>query len=106
MRPNRKSPRLKGFDYAEDGAYFVTICTDKQKHWFGRVDENGEMQCNGYGEIVLECWRDLPNHYLNMELDLFVVMPNHVHGIIFINNLIPLITAGEGLRPSPTPQIR
>jgi putative transposase len=98
----RKSLRLKGFDYSEDGAYFVTVCTEAQKHWFGRVDENGEMHCNQYGKIVWECWLDLPKHYFNMELDLFVVMPNHVHGIIFINNYIQPITAGEGLRLSPT----
>lgn len=81
--PQRKSPRLKGYDYSQSGAYFVTICTHHQAHLFGCVVD-GEMVLNGYGEIATFCWAEIPAHYPNVELDLYVIMPNHMHGIIVI----------------------
>jgi len=80
---NRKLNRWQGFDYSQTGFYFVTICTHKKIKWFGTV-KNGQMVLNKWGEIVYDCWMDLPNHYPNCELDEFVVIPNHVHGIIII----------------------
>ena len=100
--PQRKSPRLQGYDYASEGAYFVTICTQNRVHLFGDVVD-GEMMLNTLGCIVETCWDDLPNHYHNIQLDAFVVMPNHIHGIIFISNHD--VGAGfvrEGFKPSLT----
>ena len=96
--PQRKSPRLKDYDYAQNGAYFVTICTQNRVNLCGQIAEDGVMQLNKYGESVWKCWNDLPNHYENIELDVFVVMPNHIHGIILIND----ISVREGFKPSPT----
>ena len=104
--PQRKSPRLQGYDYASEGAYFVTICTQNRAHLFGDVVD-GEMMLNTLGCIVETCWDDLPNHYHNIQLDAFVVMPNHIHGIIFISNhdvgggFKPALTKPSPTKPSP-----
>ena len=82
IRHNRKPNRLKGYDYSQAGAYFITICTQNREYLFGEIN-NGLMSVNEYGGIVWECWYDLPHHYAHVQLDIFVVMPNHVHGIIF-----------------------
>ena len=95
--PQRKSPRLQGYDYASEGAYFVTICTQNRAYLFGDVVD-GEMMLNTLGCIVETCWEDLPNHYHNIQLDAFVVMPNHIHGIIFISNH----DVGAGFKPALT----
>jgi len=84
--PQRKSPRLQGYDYSQEGAYFVTICTHRRAHWFGEV-ANYEMQLSEIGVIAQACWSKIPNHYPHVELDHFVVMPNHVHGIIVLHDL-------------------
>lgn len=84
---NRKLNRLKGYDYSQDGYYFVTICTKNRIEIFGQVN-NGEMILNGNGNIVYRHWLDLPNHFWNCQLDEFVVMPNHLHGIVIINNQV------------------
>ena len=81
--PQRKSPRLQGYDYSQNGAYFITICTHQRKHLFGSV-ESHEMNLTVAGKIAEERWYTLPKHHPNMECDLFVVMPNHVHGIILL----------------------
>jgi putative transposase len=80
---HRRSIRLKGHDYSQPGAYFVTICTRDQACLFGHV-VNGEMRLNDAGEIAQRCWEEIPRHFPLVELDAFVVMPNHVHGIIVI----------------------
>ncbi len=82
-RCKRRSTRIKDFDYAYPGAYFVTICIRNRESLLG-VIVNGKMQLNHFGEMVCRCWDDIPNHYSNVELDAFVVMPNHVHGIVLI----------------------
>jgi REP element-mobilizing transposase RayT len=79
----RKSIRLRGYDYSESGGYFITVCTKDREHLLGEVRDGGMVE-NGYGKIVRECWNHVPKHYSNVELDEFVVMPNHVHGIMFI----------------------
>lgn len=84
--PQRKHNRLKGFDYSSSGWYFVTICTKNREIFFGEVI-NRKMVLNDYGRIVKQCWFDLSNHYLNCLLDEFIVMPNHIHGIIVIKNI-------------------
>jgi putative transposase len=82
-RHHRRSIRLKGHDYTQPGAYFVTICTRERECLFGHV-VNGEMRLNDAGEIAQRGWEDIPRHFPLVELDAFVIMPNHVHGVIVI----------------------
>jgi putative transposase len=84
QKHHRRSVRLKDYDYAQQGAYFVTICTEGMKCSFGVVDINGEMNLNQHGIIVRQEWERVGLLRRYVELDAFVVMPNHVHGIIFI----------------------
>ncbi|MBI1280876.1 MAG: hypothetical protein GC179_22320 [Anaerolineaceae bacterium] len=81
--PIRRSPRLQGYDYSQEGAYFVTICTHGREHQFG-VIQDGEFNPSAIGTIAFEDWQMITSHYPSVELDLFVVMPNHVHGIVFL----------------------
>ncbi len=80
---HRRSIRLKGYEYTQAGGYFVTICTSQRECLFGEVI-NGEMRLSRYGETVQFNWNILPKRYPNVELDAFIVMPNHVHGIIVL----------------------
>ena len=80
-----KSTRLKDFDYASNGAYFVTMCTKNRECHFGHVI-NGEIKLSDMGKIVEQCWDTITNHFTNVVLDEFIVMPNHVHGVIIIDN--------------------
>lgn len=80
-----ESTRLKNYDYSSDGAYFITICTKNRQHFFGEIIDNRLTDKKQAG-IIQQCWFDLPNHYPNCILDKFIVMPNHVHGLIFIDN--------------------
>ncbi len=81
---HRKSPRLQGYDYSQSGAYFVTICTHQRQYIFGTI-QDGNMILNDYGNIATERWYAIPDHYPDLELDAFIVMPNHVHGIICLD---------------------
>ncbi len=85
QKHHRRSIRLKGYDYTQAGAYFVTICTVQREEIFGEV-VNGEMRLNPLGEIVREEWLKTAEIRSNVELheDEFVIMPNHVHGIVWI----------------------
>lgn len=83
---HRRSMRLKGFDYSQPGAYFITLVTHHRECLFGEVVE-GEMWVNQYGKIVQQAWMDIPFHYPWISLEAFVVMPNYVHGIVFINEM-------------------
>lgn len=82
-RHHRRSIRLKGYDYSQAGAYFVTIVAWQRECLFGDVVD-GEMQLNRNGHIVCDAWFDLKNHYRHVELGAFVIMPNHAHGIIIL----------------------
>jgi len=93
--PQRRSIRLKDYDYSQAGAYFITVCTQNHEHLLGEISD-AEMLINAWGNIVQECWYDLPNHYHGLELDIFVVMPNHMHGIIVLSD------ERAGLKPAPT----
>lgn len=83
FRHHRHSIRMKSYDYASEGAYFVTVCTQHRERLLGDV-VNGEMKLNPCGKIVVDCWKAIPDHFDCVSLDEFVVMPNHVHGIIWI----------------------
>jgi REP element-mobilizing transposase RayT len=80
---HRRSIRLKGYDYSQEGLYFVTICVHDRECLLGEV-KNGEMILNEYGKMVEYTWHDLPNHNPNIQLGAYCTMPNHVHGIIEI----------------------
>ena len=99
---HRRSIRLKEYDYSRTGAYFLTVCAWKKENIFGEI-KNSEMLLNKYGEIVMKCWDDLPSHYHQAQLDEFVIMPNHVHGVIVIdrttNNDVTRHSVGAGLKP-------
>lgn len=93
----RKSIRLFGYDYSQVGWYFVTICTKGKREWFGKC-EDGKIRLNVIGKAVDMCWKAIPEHFLHVELDEYIIMPNHVHGIIVINenpnNLVEQNTVG------------
>ena len=80
---NRRSIRLKEYDYTQPGAYFVTVCTWRRENLFGEVVDR-DVRLNEKGHIVVECWNGIPEHFPGVELDAFVLMPNHIHGIIVI----------------------
>lgn len=84
MHPNtRKSIRWKGYDYTQEGAYYITVCAFESRQFFGQV-ENGQMMLNEIGRIVQACWDAIPDHMAHVDIDEFVVMPNHMHGIVVI----------------------
>ena len=76
--------RLKWWDYRRNAAYFVTICTQNREHYFGEI-KNGKMNLTEIGKIAHNYWQKIPHHYPFVILGEYVVMPNHVHGIIIIN---------------------
>ncbi|MCL4253857.1 MAG: transposase [Anaerolineae bacterium] len=80
---NRKSPRLKDYDYRQKGVYFVTICTHQQKRFFGFI-ENEVCNLSPLGKIAHDDWAKMPTYYDHIALDAYVIMPNHMHGIIII----------------------
>lgn len=80
---HRRSIRLKGYDYSQSGAYFLTIRTKKVESFFGNV-VHGEMRLSPIGKTAEHFWLEIPEHFPYAELDEFKVMPNHVHGIILI----------------------
>ena len=82
---HRRSIRLKGYDYSQAGAYYVTIVTYQRDCLFGDI-MNKEMILNDFGKIADECWSAIPEHFPLVELGAYVVMPNHVHGIIVIHD--------------------
>ena len=78
------SARLQHWDYGSDALYFVTICTQNREHYFGEIAD-GKMQLSETGKMSHRFWFEIPNHFPFVQLGEFVVMPNHVHGIIIID---------------------
>jgi putative transposase len=97
-RHHRRSIRLKDYDYSQTGAYFVTVCTKDRGCLFGEIAD-GLMCLSPLGKIVQACWDDLPRHYPHVESDAFVIMPNHIHGIIVLG---AGSIARAGFKPAPT----
>ena len=89
MTPNKKhdrqSTRLKNYNYAANGYYFVTICTHKKQCFFGNVVKE-KMHLSTVGKIARLYWLEIPQHSKHTYLDEFIIMPNHIHGIIIIDN--------------------
>ncbi len=95
---HRKSPRLKAYDYSPAGEYFVTLVAFGRQILFGDVVD-GKMRVNALVRIVHACWQDIPLHFPNVEIDKFVVMSDHVHGVIFIlENNSARVGAQHGLK--------
>jgi REP element-mobilizing transposase RayT len=92
----RRSIRLKGYDYATPGAYFVTVCTHERECLFGDIVD-GVMRLNEAGRMVNTVWDEIPAHYPGIDVDAFIVMPNHIHGIVAI------VGAAPRGRPGPEP---
>ena len=84
QKHHRRSIRLKDYDYSQVGADYVMIVTHQRDDLFGRI-VNEEMQMSDFGRIADKCWRAIPEHFPNVELDVHVTMPNHVHGILAIS---------------------
>ncbi len=78
---HRKSIRLKGHDYSQKGLYFITICCHEKKHLFGKII-NKKMILNDAGIHAKKCWLEIPSHFTNVILHEYIIMPNHIHGII------------------------
>ena len=78
---NRRNIRLKGYDYSQSGLYFITICCHERISRFGEI-VNGEMVLNEYGTIAYEQWIKLTERFVNFELDIFQIMPDHIHVIV------------------------
>ncbi|HXF96814.1 MAG TPA: hypothetical protein VNI61_12005, partial [Gemmatimonadales bacterium] len=91
----RRSIRLPHHDYAGPGRYFVTVCTYHRAPVLGRL-ERRSVRLTEVGRIVRDCWRAIPAHFAGVEVDAFVVMPDHVHGIIIIRG------RGAGAAPAPS----
>ena len=89
------SARLKTWDYGSTGRYFITICTKDRKSFFGEI-LNMKMLLNETGKIANQCWIDIPNHFKFVELGEHIVMPNHIHGIIILNNPKPVLSVETG----------
>jgi len=101
----RRSIRLKGYDYSQAGLYFVTICCQNRVHLFGKID-NGIMALNNAGKMIETEWLKLPQRFTNIKLHNYIVMPNHFHAILEIVGAIPCGCPNVGGQPqgiAPTP---
>ncbi len=102
----RRSIRLKEYDYSQAGAYFITICTWNKERLFGNIlNRNVELSSNG--DITFQYWMDIPNHFNNVGLDEFIVMPNHVHGIIMCRGEVtsPFLKMDNSIKMGGTTQM-
>jgi len=110
QKHQRRSIRLKEYDYTQAGGYYITIVTFQREHLFGEI-QNDEMQLSKFGLVVKQQWEKLPKRFPNIKLGAFVIMPNHVHGIIQILDDSRRGTAenlknfdDESIRRAPTEQ--
>ncbi|MBK8708719.1 MAG: hypothetical protein IPN30_09565 [Flavobacteriales bacterium] len=102
--PKRDTHRWQGYDYANVGAYYLTICTDDRRHWFGHIVD-GVMHRSPIGELAQRCWDAIPEHMPHVDVGEFVVMPNHVHGIVVIRERL-VRTDGAGVVPVGADHVR
>jgi putative transposase len=96
LYPQRRSLRLSRYNYAWQGAYFITVCTGNKINLFGHIIK-GTMKLNSFGLIVEKVWKEIPMHYPGVNNEVFIVMPNHIHGIIAIHDV-----ERAGSKPAPT----
>jgi putative transposase len=103
VKLRRRSLRLQDFGYAQPAGYFVTVCTYRRENLFGEIQE-GSMRLNEYGMIAQQTFMAIPEHFDNAAVDEFIIMPNHVHGIVVILNVgarhaVPLPTTAKFGKP-------
>ncbi len=94
--PRHKSLRLPGYNYRQQGVYFVTLCTQEKLCLFGQIIDSN-MRLNQYGKIVESVWQEIPLHYPDINNTIFSVMPNHIHGLISLQEF-----KRAGSKPAPT----
>jgi len=105
---HRRSIRLKGYDYSKAGAYFITICCDDMDLKFGTIDtpdrnnSDAVVKLNEFGHIAYSEWAKLPQRFSDVELDVFQIMPNHVHGIIVLSTTNNIVGATIAVAPNHT----
>lgn len=99
---HRCSIRLKGYNYSWPGYYFVTICTKGRECLFGCIKQN-QMCLNSVGELVDRCWRDIPQHFCQVKVREYIIMPNHIHGII---EILPSPVGANNHSPLRTPLLQ
>ncbi|MEA2109997.1 MAG: transposase, partial [Pseudomonadota bacterium] len=98
----RRSIRLKGYDYSQAGAYFVSICTQNRECLFGEI-VNRDMVLNDAGRMVESVWGELPIRFGHIELDQFIIMPNHIHAIFMLHRRgEPCVRPDSSTDPKPT----
>ena len=97
--PRRRAMRLRGYDYSQPGAYFITTCVQHRKCLFGTIIDGG-MRLNKIGQIVVECWNRISQHFPSVELGDSVIMPNHFHGIISWNNRRGEVSSPDDITPN------
>jgi putative transposase len=93
-RHHRRSIRLRGYDYSEAGAYFVTICSRERECLFGQITD-GAVVWTPFGEGVVATWEAMPTRFPTVDLDAWVLMPNHLHGILVLNDPTANVTAAN-----------
>lgn len=99
---HRRSIRLNGYDYSQAGAYFVTLCLHNREPLFGQV-VCGAMQLNPAGHMIEKWWAELPHKFASIDVDEYVVMPDHYHGIIVVTEVgHPQTVIGHPHRDAPT----
>ena len=102
--PNRKNPRLPKYDYSQNGAYFVTICLKPRLPILSQVVGAGPRPARSVltplGQLIADTWNDLPNHNPGISLGPFIVMPDHIHGVVILEG-----RAGLGPAPTPLPEL-
>ena len=98
---NRKSIRLKGYDYSQAGLYFITICIKNRECLFGNIT-NGEMNLNDAGQMVENEWMKLPQRFQNIKLHEYIVMPNHFHAILEIVGVILVVAQNKTVAQNNT----
>ena len=90
MKKNRRSIRLRGYDYSQAGAYFLTVCVQNRECLFGEIAD-GQMALNDAGKVVADEWMKIAKIRNEIELDKWIVMPNHFHGVLVINDSVGAI---------------
>ncbi|UYN89426.1 MAG: transposase [Anaerolineales bacterium] len=98
----RKQIRIPDFDYSSPGAYFITVCVQDRRNLLSQILD-AEISLKPPGNVVLQTWMSLPVHYPYVEVDEFVVMPNHIHGLVWIRDMqVNRVDVGAGFKPAPT----
>ena len=100
---HRRSIRLRGYDYSRNGAYFITVCAQNRACLFGEI-QHDEMILNDAGWMIQRVWDEIPSHYTGVKTDAFIIMPNHIHGIIFLVGAGPCACPGSCACPNGQPK--